>query len=130
MSFLDFAQLRRPKSPNTSLLAPQDYTPKARVDRPSPVFEADPDTLFAKLEAYVRSVKAFRSIEADAGERALKWVAVTPLLRFKDDVDVRVLPAPGDVTKSVVAIYSRSRVGRSDLGTNGRRIDAILAAIS
>jgi uncharacterized protein (DUF1499 family) len=130
MSFLDFSTLRRPKSPNTSLLAPQDLTLKARVDRPSPVFDVDPDQLFARAEAYVRSVKTFRAIETDAAERALKFVAVTPLLRFKDDVDMRVLPVPGDATKSLVAIYSRSRVGRSDLGTNGRRIDAILAALS
>ncbi len=130
MSFLDFTALRRPKSPNTCLVAPQDLTPKARVDRPSPVFDVDANTLFQRLEAYVRSVKAFRAIESDPALRLLKFVAVTPLLRFKDDVDVRILPAPDDDTRSVVAIYSRSRIGKSDLGANGRRVDAILAALN
>ncbi len=60
--------------------------------------------------------------EASGAIRA-RYVAVTPLMRFRDDVDVLIHPASAE--RSVVAVYSRSRVGLSDLGANGARIEAI-----
>ena len=41
-------------------------------------------------------------------------------MRYPDTVDVLVLPAEGG--RSTVAIYSRSQIGRSDLGANLARI--------
>ena len=45
---------------------------------------------------------------------------------FRDDVVVRVRP---DGTGSRVDVRSVSRVGRSDLGTNARRIRAFLDSL-
>lgn len=56
---------------------------------------------------------------ADASEGRIEATATTPLLRFKDDVVIRVRPA-GDGAR--LDIRSASRVGRSDLGANARRI--------
>ena len=53
----------------------------------------------------------------------LEAVATTPLLRFKDDVVVRVTSRDDGVR---VDVRSKSRVGRSDLGANARRIRAFL----
>ncbi len=44
----------------------------------------------------------------------------TPLFRFVDDVEMRLDRAAG-----VIHIRSASRVGRSDLGTNRARVEAI-----
>jgi uncharacterized protein (DUF1499 family) len=129
MSFLDFTALRRPKSPNSCLVAPQDLTTRARVDRAAPEFNVAPDELWIRLEDYVSTQSPARSIETDAATRRLRYVAVTPLLRFKDDIDIQVLDVAGDPTKSTIAIYSRSRIGHSDLGTNARRVDRLLAAL-
>lgn len=57
---------------------------------------------------------------------ALELLAVTPLMRFKDDVSIRVRQAEGEV---VVDVRSASRVGKGDLGCNGARIEKLLAAL-
>ena len=59
----------------------------------------------------------------------LNFVATSAIMRFKDDVDVVVLPVTGQPDKSTFAAYSRSRVGFSDLGANRKRLDAFSAAL-
>ena len=51
----------------------------------------------------------------------------TNVLRFTDDIAVRIR---ADTGGSVVDVRSRSRVGRSDLGVNARRIRRFLAAMA
>ncbi len=53
----------------------------------------------------------------------LTAVAVTRLLRFRDDITIRVRPADSG---SRVDVRSRSRVGRDDLGANAARIRRFL----
>lgn len=48
---------------------------------------------------------------------------VTPLMRYVDDVELRL-----DETKQLMHIRSASRVGRSDLGANRQRVARIRAA--
>lgn len=55
----------------------------------------------------------------------LEAVDTVSLFRFKDDVVVRVQPGPGGLT-SQVDVRSVSRVGRSDLGVNAKRIRGFL----
>jgi len=61
----------------------------------------------------------------DAGRR-VQAVAVTRLLRFRDDVVIEVRPGtrPGSAS---VAMRSKSRLGRGDLGANATRIRAFFA---
>ena len=49
---------------------------------------------------------------------------MTPALRFRDDVDVLLHSVDGQTTR--MAVYSRSRIGLSDLGTNARRIEDLI----
>lgn len=58
---------------------------------------------------------------ADHEGGLLQGVAVTRLLRFRDDFVVRVR---GDGDGAVVDMRSRSRIGKSDLGANAARIRA------
>jgi uncharacterized protein (DUF1499 family) len=53
-------------------------------------------------------------------------VATTRWFGFKDDVAIRISPAGAG---SRVDMRSRSRVGRSDLGANARRIREFLARL-
>jgi uncharacterized protein (DUF1499 family) len=48
-------------------------------------------------------------------------------MRFPDTVDIEVLPV-GD-NQSTLAIYSRSLIGRSDLGVNRARVERWLAKL-
>jgi uncharacterized protein (DUF1499 family) len=50
-------------------------------------------------------------------------------MKFKDDVYVQALPVDGQADHSSVAIYSGSRFGYSDLGTNAKRVKELLDLI-
>ena len=69
----------------------------------------------------------------DAAAGALELLAVTPLMRFKDDVAVRVRAVPaaaaGGGAMIVVDVRSASRVGKGDLGANAARIAKYLEAL-
>ena len=54
-------------------------------------------------------------------------VATTRIFRFKDDVTITIAR---DGESTVVSIRSASRVGKSDLGMNAKRIRALQAAIA
>jgi hypothetical protein len=62
----------------------------------------------------------------DPAAGTLEAVATTRFFRFKDNVVVRVRPAPGG-GGSLVDMRSISRVGGSDVGANAARIRSFLA---
>jgi len=56
----------------------------------------------------------------------LIFVRTTALWRFKDDITIRIEPAP---TGSLLHAESRSRIGRGDLGQNPRNLRELLNLI-
>jgi uncharacterized protein (DUF1499 family) len=72
-------------------------------------------------------VLGWRIVAAVPAEGRLEATATTPVLRFKDDVVVRVVPA---LNGSRVDIRSVSRFGRGDMGANAKRVRAFLAALT
>lgn len=82
-------------------------------------------------QAFARAVETARSlgwqiVAAVPAEGRLEATDRTRWFGFRDDVVVRVVPEAGG---SRVDVRSVSRVGRSDLGTNARRIRRFLAAL-
>jgi hypothetical protein len=74
--------------------------------------------------AFERALGAARSMgwliaAAVPEEGRIEATATTPLLRFKDDVVIRVRPHGAG---SRIDVRSKSRLGRSDLGANAKRI--------
>lgn len=127
--FMNFKTLTRPGSPNTALLAPAGFTPGAEPDGQAPVYDAAPGELYMRLLRLVGDKREWQLGEQDAGTKRLNFVAVTPLMRFRDDIDIAVLDVAGQPGKSTFAAYSRSRVGYSDLGANRKRLEALAAAL-
>lgn len=60
------------------------------------------------------------------GAVLLEFVRTTPLMRYRDDVKVRVAEADGG---SLIHVQSKSRVGKGDLGQNPRNIRELLGAV-
>lgn len=86
---------------------------------------AQPDRVFARAVEVARAL-GWEVVATEPAEGRLEATARTRWFGFRDDVVVRVRPdGPG----SRVDVRSVSRVGRSDLGTNARRIREFLAAL-
>ena len=88
-------------------------------------FSGPPDRVFARAVDVARGL-GWEIVAAAPAEGRLEATDRTRWFGFRDDVVVRVRP---DGAGSRVDVRSVSRVGRSDLGTNARRIRAFLEAL-
>jgi len=70
----------------------------------------------------------WRIVDGNPSERRIEAVATTRWFGFRDDIVIRISPAPNG--GSVLDIRSVSRVGLSDIGTNARRIRTFLKTFS
>ena len=81
--------------------------------------------------AFPRALQAakdmgWKIVASDPQSLRIEATDTTLWFGFKDDVVVRLTPSP---TGSRVDVRSVSRVGKSDVGTNARRIDAYLTRL-
>lgn len=88
-------------------------------------FEAPPSEVLSAVRTAAVNLN-WEIVGEDAATGRLEAIQVTPVFRFVDDVVVRVRP---DGSGSIVDVRSKSRDGRSDLGTNAARIRALLDAL-
>jgi hypothetical protein len=84
------------------------------------------------IQAFARARDALQAmglviVAADERQGTVEAVATTPWFGFKDDVAVRVSPAGAG---SRIDVRSKSRLGRSDLGTNAKRIQELLDRVA
>ena len=126
--FINFKSLKRPPKPNTCLVAPENHCLAAEPDFEPPEFDLSPRGLFSKFNETVAATRNFGRVAADAEQLRLKFVVTTGLMRFKDDVDIEIVPLADG--RSTFAIYSRSRVGYSDLGANRKRVEKIIEQVT
>ncbi len=75
----------------------------------------------------VAAAQGWQIVAADPAAGRMEAVATTRWFGFRDDVVVRV--APAGTAGSRVDVRSKSRVGRSDLGTNAKRVRRFLASM-
>jgi len=87
-----------------------------------------PDTAYAQALSLARAPRWNWSITAeDAAGRTFQGVAVSSIFHFEDDFTVRV--TSGGDGGSRIDMRSKSRVGKSDLGANARRIRRYFEAL-
>jgi len=82
--------------------------------------------------AFARALDAAREtgweiVAADVDAARIEATATTPWFGFRDDVVIRVTPT---TTGSRIDVRSVSRVGKSDLGANAKRVRAYLARLA
>ncbi len=136
----------------TDLVTPPQYVEIAalrrELDTPNG-FDVAVDTLNQQIAAYpeirplflaVPPAEAYRKarslveargwevVVADDAGRRIEATATTFWFRFQDDVALRVSALPDGTSR--VDMRSVSRLGRSDLGTNARRIREFLADLA
>ena len=86
----------------------------------------------APRDAFARALAAAEAmgwevVGRDAAAGTIEAVDTTKWFGFKDDIAIRVSAADaGSPNLSRVDVRSKSRVGRSDLGTNAQRIRSYL----
>ena len=77
-----------------------------------------PERVFEAALAAAREMH-WQIADASAAEGRIEATAVTRIFRFKDDIVIRIRPHSAG---SRLDARSASRVGRSDLGANARRL--------
>lgn len=91
---------------------------QAYPDITTQILVADKDKVFAAAQKAVRQMK-LEVVEENAAEGRIEATHTSLFYGFKDDMVVRIV---ADGIGSRVDVRSKSRVGRSDLGQNAKRI--------
>jgi uncharacterized protein (DUF1499 family) len=119
----------RASAPNTADYGGPEIAAQQRAAYPDiqPVHLAMPPA-----QAFQRALVAVREsgwhlVAADSAAGRIEATATTFWYGFKDDVVIRVIPSDRGTR---VDVRSESRVGRSDIGTNARRIREYLKKLS
>jgi len=125
--FVAVAPLRA-GAPNTMTYGGPDLAAQQKKAYPQIVpleLPVPPERAYEEALAAARDM-GWTIVSADAAGRRIEATATTPFFGFKDDVVVRV----GATDKgSRIDVRSLSRIGRSDLGANARRIESYLGRI-
>ena len=79
-----------------------------------------------KESAAALSQWALVDVQSSSDRTTLHFVRTTPLLRFKDDIQVTVADTASGAT---IHAESKSRVGRGDLGQNPRNLKELLGRL-
>lgn len=125
---VNFATLTRHDTPNDALVCPAARCPNAKPDEEPKTYPMTPAELLARLKAVVLAEPDTKELScAPNCDHTDRFVQYTRLMRYPDTIDIEVFSVPDN--RSTLAIYSRSLVGRSDLGVNHARVMRWLAAL-
>ena len=116
---VDFATLQRRDTPNDALACLPQFC-AARADVEAPVFDRPFAEVFLAIQDAVVHEPGLEQVAADEGQGTLRFVQRSRLMGFPDTINVKVVP-DGD-GRTAVLIYSRSQLGKGDMGVNLARI--------
>jgi len=111
-------ELRDPLPQNAFLACPPGYC--VATAAASPVFAMTLEQLAETTRRMLASEPSVFVIESLPETGRFTLIQHTPLLRFPDIVTIELVAIAAG--QSSLAIYSRSRYGRGDFGTNRRRV--------
>ena len=124
--FVDFADVKRSATGNDALACPPGLC-FAKVD----VTTAPLAMSAAELAAKIKQLPTLepRTVIVSENDAAFQYVLVqrSALLNFPDTINIAIQPL--DASHAAIAIYSRSRYGKSDLGVNMKRLQRWLALL-
>ena len=121
---VSFETLRRRPTPNDALACPPDLC-RARVDIVPPVFAVGAADLARAFDKAIAAEPRLTLVEMSGQSR--RYIQRSCLLGFPDTIVVRFFDRAGG--HSTLALYSRSQLGKGDLGVNRDRIERWLAEL-
>ena len=121
-----FETLKRRSTPNDALACPIGLC-AATSDLVPPVFAMPPAGLRSAFARAIAAEERLERIAADDARLQDRYIQRSRVMGFPDTIVVRFVAAPGG---STLALYSRSQLGRSDLGANRARIERWLARLA
>ena len=107
--------------PHSFRMAPPALTEEF-VDVPSPVYTVNPTLMAKAFDDYVLSQSKTIRIAGSPEEGWMTYVQLSFSLNLPDYISVKFIDLNGG--KSTIAIYSQSRFGYDDLGSNEARVMA------
>lgn len=126
--FVSILSLRK-DAPNPAEYGGPEIAAQQRVAYPDIVparSSIPPDKAFERALAAAQGM-GWKIVDKNPGEGRIEATDTTFWFGFKDDIVIRVTPAD---SASRIDIRSVSRVGRSDVGTNAKRIRKFLKKIA
>ena len=119
---IDFATLELTSKPNQFLVLPEGFTARSMAHHTSRVWRGtDPAPLLANFKSV--ALDAPRTEVTNENETQVELCQKSALFKFPDFITVEAVEVPGG---SALCVYSRSKVGYSDLGVNAKRIQGWL----
>ncbi|MCA3556544.1 DUF1499 domain-containing protein [Aestuariivirga sp.] len=116
---VDFANLVRRDTPNDALACLPQFC-AAKADIPAPVIAQPLGEVFRAVQDAVAHEPGLAQVHADPGQATLRFVQRSKIMGFPDTINVKIAAtADGG---SAVLIYSRSQLGKSDMGVNLARV--------
>lgn len=116
---VDFATLQRRDTPNDALACLPEFC-SAKADVSAPVIGRPVAEVFQAVQAALRREPRVQQVAEDPAQGTLRFVARSRIMGFPDTINVKVVPVADG--RSAVLIYSRSLLGKSDMGVNLARV--------
>jgi uncharacterized protein (DUF1499 family) len=116
----DIADLHSPLPQPGFLACPKGYC-RAGEAIASPIFEMSWTRLYDAWRRLIAAEPRVVKVVEDVPHRRSAYVVHTAVLGFPDIVTAEFVALGAD--RSSIALYSRSRYGRFDFGTNRRRVE-------
>lgn len=123
---VDFATLARRDTPNDALACLPEFC-AAEADMPALVITRPAGDMLRAVGEALAQEPQLEQVSVEPVTGTLRYVQRSRLLGFPDTINVKVVPLPDGGT--AVLLYSRSQIGRSDMGVNGARLERWIALI-
>jgi uncharacterized protein (DUF1499 family) len=124
---VDFAKLRPRATPNCTLVAPVGFSPTRDSDATPPEFDLPAPDLLKRFAELATLQPRVSRIDNGSDPLIARFLQRTWMMNYPDLIDVRAIPLSD--TRSTLALYSRSAVGRKDFGVNALRLSKWLARL-
>ena len=114
-----------PPTPNSYRVAPADAAVEA--DAVAAVHAMSASDLAAAFDRIARASDRVDVVGGSPADHFVTYVQTSALFGFPDYISVRFIEL--DEGQSTLSVFSRSRLGKSDLGVNKKRVESWLAQL-